>query len=86
MRGTPGACLANMKPLIFLRSLYCVDSNYRELRGSAGVAQGCPTTAAGSRSFRKQNPALFSASGLRRPPLRGGVAAESSRRTCAGTP
>ena len=53
---------ANMKPLIFLRSLYCVDSNYHQLRGSAARAQGCPTTAAGSRSFRKQNPALFSAS------------------------
>jgi hypothetical protein len=53
---------ANMKPLIFVRSLYCVDSNYHQLRGAAARAQGCPTTAAGSRSFRKQNPALFSAS------------------------
>ena len=53
---------ANMKPLIFLRSLYCVDSSYHQLRGAAARAQGCPTTAAGSRSFRKQNPALFSAS------------------------
>ena len=52
----------NMKPLVFLRSLYCVDSSYRELRGSAARSQGCPTTAAGSRSFRRQNPALFSAS------------------------
>jgi hypothetical protein len=55
---------ANMKPLIFLRSLYCVDSNYHQLRSSAASAQGCPTTAAGSRSFRTQNPALFSASAL----------------------
>ncbi|HET6870765.1 MAG TPA: hypothetical protein VFH80_32940 [Solirubrobacteraceae bacterium] len=55
---------SNMKPLIFLRSLYCVDSRYRQLRGSAAAAQGCPTTAAGSRKFRKQNPALFSASGF----------------------
>lgn len=55
---------SNMKPLIFLRSLYCVDSGYRELRGSAAAAQGCPTTAAASRSFRRQNPALFSASGF----------------------
>ncbi len=54
----------NMKPLVFLRSLYCVDSSYRELRGSAARSQGCPTTAAGSRGFRKQNPALFSASAL----------------------
>jgi hypothetical protein len=55
---------SNMKPLVFLRSLYCVDSSYHELRGSAASAQGCPATAAGSRSFRRQNPALFSASGL----------------------
>jgi hypothetical protein len=53
-----------MKPLIFLRSLYCVDSSYRELRGSAASAQGCPSTTAGSRSFRRQNPALFAASGF----------------------
>ena len=52
----------NMKPLVFLRSLYCVDSSYRQLRGSAAKAQGCPTNAAGSRAFRGQNPALFSAS------------------------
>ncbi|HUA46389.1 MAG TPA: hypothetical protein VMA77_14260 [Solirubrobacteraceae bacterium] len=55
---------SNMKPLTFLRSLYCVDSSYHELRGSAAAAQGCPTTAAGSRNFRSQNPALFSASGF----------------------
>jgi hypothetical protein len=55
---------SNMKPLIFLRSLYCVDSRYRELRGSTAAAQGCPTTTAGSRNFRKQHPALFSASGF----------------------
>jgi hypothetical protein len=55
---------SNMKPGTFLRSLYCVDSNYHELRGSAAAAQGCPTTAGGSRAFRGQNPALFSASGF----------------------
>jgi hypothetical protein len=55
---------SNMKPLIFLRSLYCVDSNYHELRGSAAKAQGCPATAAASRSFRKNNPALFNATGF----------------------
>jgi hypothetical protein len=53
-----------VKPLRFLRALYCVDSHYRELRGSAARARSCPTTAGGSRSFRKQNPALFSASGF----------------------
>ena len=53
-----------MKPLQFLRALYCVDSRYRQLRGSAAALRGCPTTAAASRRFRAQNPALFSASGL----------------------
>ena len=55
---------SNMKPLIFLRSLYCVDSGYRPLGGSAAAAQGCPTTTAGTRGFRRQNPALFSAGGF----------------------
>ncbi|HJS97137.1 MAG TPA: hypothetical protein VJ741_22910 [Solirubrobacteraceae bacterium] len=55
---------SNMKPLVFLRSLYCVDSRYHQMRGSTAAAQGCPRTAAGSRSFRRQNPALFSASGF----------------------
>jgi hypothetical protein len=53
-----------VKPLRFIRALYCVDSRYQELRGSAAAARGCPTTAAGSRSFRRQNPGLFSASGF----------------------
>ena len=55
---------SGMTPLAFLRALYCVDSSYRELRGSAARIRGCPTTAAGSRRFRAQNPALFEASGV----------------------
>jgi hypothetical protein len=55
---------ASMKPLVFLRALYCVDSHYRQLRGYAAAIRGCPTTAAGSRRFRAQNPALFNASGI----------------------
>jgi hypothetical protein len=55
---------SNMKPLIFLRSLYCVDSGYHPLRGSIAAAEGCPTTASATRGFRRQNPALFSASGF----------------------
>jgi len=53
-----------MKPLVFLRALYCVDSRYRQLRGWAAAIRGCPTTAAGSRRFRFQHPALFQASGF----------------------
>ena len=50
-QGLPGN-FGQTKPLQFLRTLYCVDSNYRELRGRAARAVGCPLTAAGSRSFR----------------------------------
>jgi hypothetical protein len=55
---------SGMTPLDFLRNMYCVDSNYHELRGTAARERGCPTTAAGSRAFRAQNPALFEASGV----------------------
>jgi hypothetical protein len=62
-QGLPGQ-FGQSKPLQFLRTLYCVDSSYRQLRGSAAQAVGCPTTAAGSRAFRRQNPVLFKATGL----------------------
>ena len=55
---------SGMKPLVFLRALYCVDSGYRWLRGTAARIRGCPTTAAGTRRFRAQHPALFAASGV----------------------
>jgi hypothetical protein len=55
---------SGMKPLTFLRALYCVDSGYRPLRGIAARVRGCLTTAAASRRFRAQNPALFQASGV----------------------
>jgi hypothetical protein len=48
-----------MKPLTFLRALYCVDSRYRPLRGNAARLRGCPTTAAASRSFPVRHPGLF---------------------------
>jgi hypothetical protein len=62
-QGLPGQ-FAQTKPLQFLRTLYCVDSEYRELRGAAARAVGCPTSAAGSRRFRQGNPGLFQSSGL----------------------
>jgi hypothetical protein len=55
---------SGMTPLVFLRALYCVDSSYHELRGTAARVRGCPTTPAGSRRFRTQHPALFAASGI----------------------
>jgi hypothetical protein len=61
--GNPG--VANgLVPLRFLRALYCVNSRFQQLRGSAAAARGCPTTAGASRSFRAQNPGLFGASGF----------------------
>ena len=62
-QGYPGN-FGQTKPLQFIRTLYCVDSSYRELRGGAAAAVGCPTNAAGSRSFRRKNPALFNATGF----------------------
>jgi hypothetical protein len=62
-QGLP-ADFAQTKPLQFIRTLYCVDSGYRELRGAAASAVGCPTTAAASSRFRAQNPALFDATGF----------------------
>ncbi|MBV9683662.1 MAG: hypothetical protein JO046_17865 [Solirubrobacterales bacterium] len=55
---------SGMKPLTFLRALYCVDGGYHQLRGIAAQLRGCPTTAAGSGRFRAQNPALFEASAV----------------------
>lgn len=52
------------KPLRFLRALYCVDSHYRALRGSAAALRSCPVSAAGRRGFRRAHPALFQASGV----------------------
>jgi hypothetical protein len=63
-RGYPGVSHGGIFPITFLQSMFCVDSHYRELRGTAASQVGCPTTAAGSRKFRSQNPALFKASGV----------------------
>lgn len=52
-QGLPGN-YGQTKPLLFLRTLYCVGPR----------SPGCPTTAAGRRRFRANNPALFNASGV----------------------
>ncbi len=64
---------SGLKPLRFLRALYCVNAGYQPLRGAAASARGCPTTAAGSRAFRAANPALFEASGVAVHPYEQGV-------------
>jgi hypothetical protein len=63
-----------MVPLRFLRTLYCVDSSYRPLRGAAAAARGCPTTAATSSRFVAEHPALFHASGIADHPYPQGLA------------
>lgn len=62
-QGLPGDFAAT-KPMQFIRTLYCVGSNYKELRGGAAGLVGCPTSAAASRQFKAQNPGLFKASGF----------------------
>jgi hypothetical protein len=61
--GLPGS-YGQTKPLLFIRTLYCVSSDDRELRGLAAKSVGCPTNPAGLRKFRTQNPGLFEASGV----------------------
>jgi hypothetical protein len=59
----PSLCTGSIKPLHFIRQLYCLDDSYHPLTGSAAAARGCPTTAAGRASFATDNPALFQATG-----------------------
>lgn len=62
-QGLPGNFGAT-KPLQFVRTLYCVDSNYKQLRGRAAAVVACPTNSGASRRFRFAHPALFRASGF----------------------
>jgi hypothetical protein len=50
-----------MRPLRFVRALYCVSTRLRPLTGAAASAVGCPTT--DQTSFPAQHPGLFQASG-----------------------
>ncbi len=79
-QGLPGNA-GQTKPLAYLRTLYCVDSSYRQLRGSLAKAEGCPTSAAASRRFRSQNPALFGASGVGDHPYPGNLSPVSDGRS-----
>jgi hypothetical protein len=66
-RGAPEGLPGNFgatKPMQFIRTLYCVDRNYKRLRGRLAAQVGCPTDAAGSRHFRASHPALFQATGF----------------------
>jgi hypothetical protein len=71
-QGLPGN-YGQMKPLKFIRALYCVDDHYRPLVGSYAYALGCPTTATGYAHFRAGNPGLFNAGGVAIHPYAGGA-------------
>jgi hypothetical protein len=71
-QGLPGN-YGQMKPLKFIRALYCVDDAYRPLVGSYAYALGCPTTASGYAHFRVRNPGLFNAGGVADHPYTGGA-------------
>ncbi len=62
-QGLPGDA-AQSQPLPFLRDLYCVSPTGQQLTGTAARNAGCPTTAAGRRTFRKDNPGLFTVTGV----------------------
>lgn len=51
-------------PLIWIRQLYCLNNNYKPLRGTAAVQAGCPTNQRGTRAFASAHPALFKTSGF----------------------
>lgn len=51
-------------PLIFMRTLYCLNGSYHHLTGKAARQAGCPTSSKGFRSFRSANPGLFKATGV----------------------
>lgn len=61
-----------MKPLPFLRALYCVDERSRRLRGVAATGRGCP--ADGGPGFAREHPALFQAGGFAHHPYSGSLA------------
>ena len=76
-QGLPGN-YAITGPIPWLQTLYCVDSSYKQLTGAAAKAADCPATAGAAKSFKKQNPALFSASGFSSHPYASGFAPNQS--------
>jgi hypothetical protein len=53
----------SIKPLHFIRLMYCLDDHYRPLTGQTAADQNCPTTAAASRQFPSEHPGLFNMTG-----------------------
>lgn len=55
---------SGMKPLVFLRALFCVDTSLRPLSGRAATLRGCAARPLSPRAFRAAHPGLFSATGV----------------------
>jgi hypothetical protein len=62
-QGLPGET-AITSPVPFIQTLYCLDSAYHRLTGTAAQIAGCPRNAGAARSFVRQNPALFNATAI----------------------
>jgi hypothetical protein len=62
---------SGMVPLRFLRALYCADSSYHLLHGTAATLRGCPSD---PDAFVRENPALFHTGGFAVHPYPLGVA------------
>ena len=56
------AASRSIRPLRFIRALYCVDGGLRPLRGAAARLRGCPTRNQAS-AFTAAHPGLFRATG-----------------------
>jgi hypothetical protein len=56
------ASAGSVRPVAFLRDLYCLSSRYRPLRGTTAAALGCPTSGT-TGAFVSAHPALFHAAG-----------------------
>ena len=52
-----------MRPLLFIRELYCLDRRLRPYAGRAARERGCPVDAAGRRRFVTDHPGLFHSTG-----------------------
>jgi hypothetical protein len=60
IRSTP---VSPMRPLLFIRELYCLDRRLRPYTGGAAAVRGCPVDRAARLRFASEHPALFEASG-----------------------
>lgn len=57
------SAVSPMRPLLFIRELYCLDRRLRPYRGRAARLRGCPDDAAGRRRFTADHPGLFRSTG-----------------------